>query len=108
MYQSCLGSASERKHLLYKQIDSFSCLWQEQFRYPVLVSLYLSVNLYLIQFVTWGRSKRICCRLIAAGELLAQAGLFPSSEPGPDHYSDSEPLGQLDLNRRAVNKKVKI
>ena len=57
--------------------------------------------------MTWGRSKRICCRLIAAGEL--QAGLFPSSEPGPGHYSDSEPPGgQLDPNRRAVNKKVKM
>ena len=55
--------------------------------------------------MTWERSKRICCRLIAAGELLL-AGLFPSSNT--EHYSDSERPGQLDLNRRAVNKKVKI
>ena len=56
--------------------------------------------------MTWERSKRICCRLIAAGERLA--GLFPSSNLETEHCSDSEPPGQLDLNRRAVNNKVKI
>lgn len=68
-------------------------------------SLYLSVNLYLIQFVTWGRSKRICCRLIEAA---AWAGLFLYSESAIQQHSDFEPPGQLDLNRRAINKKVKI
>ena len=66
-------------------------------------SLYLSVNLYLIQFVTWGRSKRICCHLIEAAAWL---GLFRFSESEIQQHSDFEPPGQLDLNRRAINRKV--
>ena len=62
-------------------------------------TIYLCVNLYLIQFVTWGRSKRICCRLIEVGAL---AEFFQLSELKIQTHS--EPSGQPGPNRRAVKK----
>ena len=62
-------------------------------------TIYLSVNLYLIQFVTWGRSKRICCHLIEIGAL---AVFFQFSEL--EIQKHSEPSGQPGPNRRAVKK----